>query len=183
MLKIFISVLLLTGINLFAQNPGDIVWNKLFGGTEYDEANSVVYTNTEEFIAAGYTQSYGLGRWGNAYLFKADSSGDSVWTRNFGWDGNDVFADLVESSDGKFVATGLTDTPNDFENIYLVKVDIDGNLQWEKNFGGPEKEVALSLVNADDGGLVITGVTRSFSVGEEDLFILKTNVDGDSLWF
>ncbi|GMU99110.1 MAG: hypothetical protein AMXMBFR51_18460 [Ignavibacteriota bacterium] len=183
MLKIFISVLLLTGINLFAQNPGDIVWNKLFGGTEYDEANSVVYTNTEEFIAAGYTQSYGLGRWGNAYLFKADSSGDSVWTRNFGWDGNDVFADLVESSDGKFVATGLTDTPNDFENIYLVKVDIDGNLQWEKNFGGSEKEVALSLVNADDGGLVITGVTRSFSVGEEDLFILKTNVDGDSLWF
>lgn len=183
MLKKFFLLLLLTGINLFAQNPGDVVWNKMFGGTEYDEANSVVYTVTDEFIAAGYTQSYGLGRWGNAYMFKADSSGDSIWTRNFGWDGNDVFADLVESSDGKFVATGLTDTEFNFENIYLVKVDIDGNLQWEKNFGGPEKEVALSLVNADDGGLVITGVTRSFSVGEEDLFIFKTNVDGDSLWF
>ena len=183
MFKILIPVLLLTGINLVAQNPGDIVWNKMFGGDAYDEANSVVYTETGELIVAGYTQSYGLGRWGNAYLFKADSDGDSVWTGHFGWDGNDVFADLVESSDGKFVATGLTDTEFNFENIYLVKVDIDGNLQWEKNFGGPEKEVALSLVNADDGGLVITGVTKSFSVGEEDLFIFKTNVDGDSLWF
>jgi len=183
MLKKLIPILLLTGINLFAQNPGDIIWNKMFGGEEYDEANSVVYTETGEFIVAGYTQSYGLGRWGNAFMFKADSNGDSVWTRNFGWDGNDVFADLVESSDGKFVATGLTDTENNFENIYLVKVDIDGNLQWEKNFGGPQKEVALSLTNADDGGLVITGVTKSFSVGEEDLFIFKTNVDGDSLWF
>lgn len=178
-----IYVLLLTGINLFAQNPGDVIWNKLFGGEAYDEANSVVYTESGEFIAAGYTQSYGLGRWGNAFLFKADSNGDSVWTRNYGWNGNDVFADIVESSDGKFVATGLTDTEFNFENIYLVKVDIDGNLQWEKNFGGSQKEVALSLTNTDDGGLVITGVTKSFSVGEEDLFIFKTNVDGDSLWF
>jgi hypothetical protein len=63
MFKKLIPVLLVTGINLFAQNPGDIIWNKMFGGTEYDEANSVVYTETEEFIVAGYTQSYGLGRW------------------------------------------------------------------------------------------------------------------------
>ena len=166
-----------------AQNPGDIVWGKLFGGTEYDEANSVVYTNSGEFIVAGYTQSYGLGRWGNAYIFKADADGDSVWSHNYGWDGLDVFADLVNSSDGNFVATGFTDTPNDFENIYLVKVDAAGNLLWEKNFGGSQKEVAQSLINADDGGLIITGVTKSFSVGEEDLFIFKTNVDGDSLWF
>jgi len=183
MLKKLLPLILLAAINIFAQNPGDIVWDKLFGGEDYDEANSVVNTETGDFIVAGYTQSYGLGRWGNAYLFKADSDGDSVWTRNFGWDGIDVFADLVKSSDGKFVATGLTDTPNDFENIYLVKVDIDGNLIWEKNFGGSQKDVALSLTNADDGGLVITGVTKSFSVGEEDLFIFKTSVDGDSLWF
>jgi len=183
MLKLLIPVLLMTGINLFAQNPGDVIWNKMFGGEAYDEANSVVYTDTDEFIAAGYTQSYGLGRWGNAYLFKADEFGDSVWTRNFGWDGNDVFADLVESSARNFVGTGLPHTEFNFENIYLVKVDINGNLLWEKNFGGPQKEVALSLVNSDDGGLVITGVTKSFSVGEEDLFIFKTSVDGDSLWF
>jgi len=181
---IFLFLLLSGGlIQISAQNAGDIVWNKMFGGEAYDEANSVVQTNTNGFIAAGYTQSYGLGRWGNAFLFKADSNGDSVWTRNYGWDGNDVFADLVKSTDGMFVATGLTDTPNDFENIYLVKVDEDGNLQWEKNFGGPQKDVALSLTNADDGGLVITGVTRSVSVGEEDLFIFKTDVNGDSLWF
>jgi len=183
MFKKLLPVILISAINIFAQNPGDIVWNKLFGGEDYDEANAVVKTETGEFIVAGYTQSYGLGRWGNAYLFMADSDGDSVWTRNFGWDGIDVFADLIMSSDGKFVATGLTDTPNDFENIYLVKVDTDGNLIWEKNFGGPQKDVALSLTNADDGSLVITGVTKSFSVGDEDLFIFKTTVDGDSLWY
>jgi Secretion system C-terminal sorting domain len=182
--KLFVILLFISGLTVSeAQNQGDVAWNKTFGGEDYDEANSVVLTNSGDVIAAGYTQSYGLGRWGNAFIFKADSNGDSVWTRNFGWDGIDVFADLVKSSDGMFVATGLTDTPNDFENIYLVKVDEDGNLQWEKNFGGPQKDVAQSLTNSTDGGLIITGVTKSFSVGEEDLFILKTTVNGDSLWF
>ncbi len=179
-----IVLLLFMMLNILnAQVPGDVIWQKFYGGNEYDEANAVIKTETGSYIVAGYTQSYGLGRWGNAYFIKVDENGDSVWTRNYGWDGNDVFASLAQSSDSMFVGAGLTDTPENFENIYLVKIDIDGNLQWEKNFGGALKDVALSVITADDGGLVLTGVTKSFSNGEEDLFIFKTTVDGDSLWF
>jgi hypothetical protein len=170
-------------INIYAQEPGNILWQNNYGGVEYDEANAVVKTETGDYIIAGYTQSYGLGRWGNAYFIKVDVNGDSVWTRNYGWDGIDVFASLTQSSDGMFVGAGLTDTPENFENIYLVKIDTDGNLQWEKNYGGELKDVALSVINTDDGGMILTGVTRSFSNGEEDLFIFRTDVDGDSLWF
>jgi hypothetical protein len=166
----------------FSQHTGDVIFEKSYGGTAYDEIMSVTENPLGGFIAAGFTQSYGLGRWGDAFFVKTNSNGDSVWTFHLGGDGMDVFADLITTQDSMFVATGLTDTPNDFENIYLVKISDSGSIIWEKNFGGSLKEVAQSLTNALDGGIVITGVTKSFGAGEEDLFIFKTTIDGDSLW-
>ena len=163
--------------------PQSIVWNHTYGGDSYDEADAVQKTDDGGFIVAGYTQSFGLGRYGDGYIIKTDENGDTLWTRLFGGDGMDVFADLVVTPDTGCIAIGLTDTPTNFENIYVVKVDKNGNTVFEKNFGGPEKDVALSIAPTTDGGFVMTGGTKSFSVGEEDLFIFKINSDGDSLWF
>lgn len=163
--------------------PQTILWNHTYGGDAYDEANAVQMTTEGGFIAAGYTQSFGLGRFGNAYMIKTNADGDTIWTRMFGSDGIDVFADLIATPDSGYIAVGLTDTPNDFENIYVVKVDNDGNTVFEKNFGGSQKDVGLSIAPAGDGGYVITGGTRSVSVGEEDLFLFKIDASGDSLWF
>ncbi len=163
--------------------PQSILWNHTYGGDAYDEANAVQMTTDGGFIAAGYTQSFGLGRFGNAYMIKTNADGDTIWTRMFGSDGIDVFADLIATPDSGYIAVGLTDTPNDFENIYVVKVDNNGNTVFEKNFGGPQKDVGLSIAAADDGGYVMTGGTKSVSVGEEDLFLFKIDAAGDSLWF
>lgn len=163
--------------------PQSILWNHTYGGDAYDEANTVQLTEAGGFITAGYTQSFGLGRFGDGYLIKVDANGDTLWTRLFGSDGMDVFADLCVTADSGYLVVGLTDTPNDFENIYVVKVDNNGNTVFEKNFGGPQKDVGLSIAPAGDGGFVITGGTRSFSVGEEDLFLFKIDASGDSLWF
>lgn len=168
---------------IFSQQAGKIVWDKTYGEEDYDEIMGVTVNPNGGFIAAGYTQSYGLGRWGNAFWVKVNSDGDSVWTHHMGGDGVDVFADLITTPDSMFVACGLTDTENNFENIYLVKINDESVVQWEKNFGGPEKDVAQSLINSSDGNIIVTGVTRSFGAGEEDLFIMKTSIDGDSLWF
>ncbi len=163
--------------------PQSIVWNHTYGGEDYDEANAVQQTMDGGFITAGYTQSFGIGRFGNGYLIKTDINGDTLWTRLYGSDGMDVFAALCLTADSGYIAVGLTDTPNDFENIYVVKVDKDGNTVFEKNFGGSQKDVGLSIAPAGDGGFVITGGTKSVSVGEEDLFLFKINESGDSLWF
>lgn len=170
-------------ICVYSQQAGEIIWEKSYGGESYDEIMSVTESPFGGYLGAGYTQSFGLGRWGNAFFVKTDVNGDSVWTYHLGGEGIDVFADVITTPDSMFVATGLTDTENDFENIYLVKINDNGVVQWEKKFGGPEKEVAQSLTNSHDGGIIITGVTKSFSVGEEDLFIFKTTLDGDSVWF
>ncbi len=172
-------VLVLAG----AAFPQTILWNHTYGGDAYDEADAVQMTTDGGFIAAGYTQSFGLGRFGNAYLIKTNADGDTIWTRMFGSDGMDVFADLIATPDSGYIAVGLTDTPNDFENIYVVKVDNNGSTVFEKNFGGPQKDVGLSIAPASDGGFVITGGTKSVSLGEEDLFLFKIDAAGDSLWF
>jgi hypothetical protein len=175
---VFLILILISSV--YSQS---VLLNRTYGGDSYDEANAVQITDDGGFIAAGYTQSFGLGRFGNGYIIRADAIGDTLWTRLFGSDGLDVFADGCVTPDSGFIAVGLTDTPNDYENIYVVKVDKNGNTVFEKNFGGPLKDVGLSVAPADDGGYVITGGTKSFSVGEEDLFLFKINSDGDSLWF
>jgi hypothetical protein len=181
-LKILLLVLLCSQIYM-AQNSGDWLLHKIYGGTEYDEANAIVKTSDGSFVLSGYTQSFGLGRFGNAYIVKVDSSGDTLWTRQYGGEGIDVFADMLLTDNGSTISIGLTDTPNDWENIFIVKTNSDGETVWNKNYGGNQKDVGLSITEANDSGYVITGVTKSVSVGEEDLFILKTNADGDSLWF
>jgi len=164
-------------------SPQSIIWNHTYGGDSYDEADAVKQTYDGGFVAAGYTQSFGLGRFGNAYLIRTDANGDTLWTRMFGSEGMDVFADMIVTPDSGCIAVGLTDTPTNFENIYVVKVDKDGNTVFEKNYGGSEKDVALSIAPSEDGGYVLTGGTKSVSAGEEDLFLFKIDSNGDSLWF
>ncbi len=186
MKKISMKILMLIFICspfFFAQNSGDWLWHKIYGGTEYDEANALVKTSEGDFVLAGYTQSFGLGRFGDAYLVKVDSLGDTLWTRRYGDEGIDVFADMLLDDDGSTISIGLTDTPESWENIFVIKTASNGDLIWNKNYGGEQKDVALAITKTSDNGYLLTGVTKSFSVGEEDLFILKTNADGDSLWF
>lgn len=181
-IKILLLIFICSPV-FFAQNSGDWLWHKIYGGTEYDEANALVKTSGGYFVLAGYTQSFGLGRFGDAYLVKVDSLGDTLWTRRYGDEGIDVFADMLLDDDGSTISIGLTDTPESWENIFMIKTAPNGDLIWNKNFGGEEKDVALSITKSTDNGYVLTGVTKSFSVGEEDLFIFKTNAGGDSLWF
>ena len=182
-MKVLMYTVFFVFILINAAFPQSILWNHTYGGDAYDEANSVQMTSDGGFIAVGYTQSFGLGRFGNAYMIRTNADGDTIWTKMFGSDGTDVFADLIATPDSGFIAVGLTDTPNDFENIYVVKVDNEGNTLFEKNFGGSQKDVGVSIAPAADGGFVITGGTKSFTVGEEDLFLFKIDASGDSLWF
>ncbi len=182
-MKVFVYSVIFALLLINFSFPQSVIWNHTYGGDAYDEANAVQKTLEGGYIFAGYTQSFGLGRYGNGYVVKTDENGDTLWTRLYGSDGMDVFADMVVTPDSGCIAVGLTDTPTNFENIYVVKVDKNGNTVFEKNFGGTEKDVALSIAPSDDGGFVMTGGTKSFSVGEEDLFLFKINSSGDSLWF
>ncbi len=181
-LKIFCFLALFL-LEVFAQHNGEIIWNKTYGGDSYDEADAVMATYDSAYIVGGYTQSFGLGRFGNAYMVKTNLTGDTIWTRMYGRDGMDVFTSVVVDPDSNYLAVGFTDTQNDYENIYAVKVNEEGSTIWEKNYGGTQKDIGHSIVKASDGGFIIAGETKSFGNGDADVFLMKINNNGDSLWF
>ncbi|MDD5530702.1 MAG: T9SS type A sorting domain-containing protein [bacterium] len=151
-------------------SSGDTLWTKTFGGTGEDYGYSIQQTEDGGFIIAGMNDF-------EVYLIKTDSLGDTLWTKTYGGvEGHSV----RQTQDGGFIIAGKTSVGND--DIYLVKTNSSGVLLWTKTFGGTGEEHGYSVQQTFDSGFIVTGYTKSFGAGGEDVYLIKTNSLGDSIW-
>jgi len=156
----------------------EVEWEKTFGGSLWDYGSSVQQTTDGGYIIAGYTESFGAGN-GDVYLIKTDSNGNIVWDRTFGGYPPDEGYFAQQTTDGGYVITGLTYTGY---NVYLIKTDSNGNSVWEKTFGDNMREYGNSVQQTTDGGYVLVGVTESFGAGMFDVYLVKTDSNGNKQW-
>jgi hypothetical protein len=164
-------------------SEGNQQWLKTFGGGNTDGGRTVRQTPDSGYIIAGYTSSYGSGSV-DAYLIKTDSSGNLQWTKTFGGYSSDGAYCISLTTDEGFILTGWTMSygPGPLFNAWLVKTDGMGNLQWHQAYGGTETERAYYVTQTIDNGYILTGETRSFGSGLEDMFLLKTDPQGNQEW-
>jgi hypothetical protein len=160
---------------------GNAQWEKTYGGLNDDVGWSVKQTADGGYVIAGYTDSYGHGS-DDVYVIKTDSNGDTIWTRTFGGTASDRGYSLALSSDGGVVVAGLTASFGTGWDVYVVKIDSSGNPAWEKFYGGPEEDGAYSIAGMPDGGFITAGDTRSFGTGVQDVYAIRLDNNGDSLW-
>jgi uncharacterized delta-60 repeat protein len=163
-------------------SSGNQQWNKTFGGTYEDEANSVQQTSDGGYIVAGYTDSLGAGA-GDFWLVKTDSSGNQQWNRTYGGTSGDEAYSVQQTSDGGYILAGYTSSFGaGEEDFWLVKTDSVGNQQWNKTYGGTGDDEAYSVQQTSDGGYVLAGYTSSFGAGWYDFWLVKTNSSGSQQW-
>jgi hypothetical protein len=161
---------------------GDTLWTKTYGGTNDDVGESVQQTADGGYIITGYTESFGVDSI-DVYLIKTNPSGDTLWTKTYGGTGLDDGYSVQQTTDGGYVIAGATGSfgPASF-SVYLIKTDINGNSLWSKTFGGTDHEHGSSIHQTTDGGYIITGYTSSFGAGNNDIYLIKTDTIGDTLW-
>ncbi len=162
---------------------GKDLWSRTFGGTDGDKAFSVQETSDGGYILAGYyTRSSGAGDW-DMYLVKTDANGWKLWSRTFGGTASDYGCSVQETSDGGYILAGWTWSFGAGDaDMYLVKTNANGRKLWSRTFGGTLLDSALSVQETSDGGYILAGFTDSFGAGWYDMYLVKTDADGNELW-
>ena len=159
---------------LFFSVPAQ-AWERIYGGSEVEKGYSVQQTSDGGYIIAGGSSP------GDVYLIKTGASGDSIWTRTYGGSEDDGGYSVQQTSDEGYIIAGWTFSFGAGSyDVYLIKTDASGDTIWTRTYGGSDVDVGESVQQTLDGGYIIAGYTRSFGAGRGDVYLIKTDADGNS---
>jgi len=157
---------------------GNVIWYKTYGGTKDDVGNRIEKTRDGNFIIVGSTLFYGTD--GDVYVIKVNPNGDVLWERYYGGDSEDEGECIRATSDGGYIISGNTRSFGvSGTAVYLIKLDSYGNLLWQKEYDGDGDDDGKTVIEIEDNGYIVAGLTRSWGASLGDILIMKLNSQGD----
>ncbi len=164
-------------------SSGKMEWNMTYGNPYHDQAYSMVETTDGGYAIAGETAHGPTHSNMDFWLVKTDSSGNVQWNKTYGGTDDDHGEAVVQTTDGGYAIAGNTRSfgTGNFD-LWLVKTDSSGNVEWNVTYGGPKYDTARSLIETSDGGYALVGFTESFGAGLRDVWLIRTNSTGGMLW-
>ena len=174
---LFCSLFLLPAA--FGQNS---LFLKTLGETAGTEEMEVVLETADgNIFVAGMTSSFGAGD-DEGLVLKTDLNGTVLWAKTYGSSGNDMFIDAKQTQDGGYIVAGWTESFGaSGYDCWVVKLDSDGDLVWEKRYGGSGDEQAWSINETSTGYFMVAG-TNSFGAGLTDIWVLDLDATGNINW-
>lgn len=185
---------------LAAQSAPSIEWQKALGGTHGESANAVQQTSDGGYIVAGNSMSNdgdvtGNHGGGDYWIVKLNPAGGIQWQKTLGGSNVDDAQSIRQTTDGGYIIAGSSnsgdgDISGNHGNYdyWIVKLDSNGNMQWQKSLGGSSSEQVNSVQQTFDGGYIIAGTTVStdgditVSYGNNDFWVVKLDSGGNMQW-
>lgn len=157
---------------------GSLMWDKVFDNKAVDHLERMALGPTGRLFMVGFTKPAEFHIPENAWVVATDLAGNLVWQSEMGTDRWDSANSVVPTPDGGCVFAGYRDgrTYDSPDQIWVVRLDNDGNEVWSKDFGGSSVENASGIVSVVDGWFLATGFTQSSGAGQNDIWVALVNV-------
>jgi len=178
MLAVMLSVLALTDTGYARASPPAEEWNRTYEVSGITSVKSFQHTEDSGYIIAGNTRL-------NAFVLKTGPTGSEQWNRTFGGKFSDNRAvSVLQTSDGGYLIAGSTSAcgNNCPVDIWLIKVSLQGQEQWNQTMGGPGYENMAFVQQTADGGYILIGNTDSYGAGSFDIWFVKVDSNGNMQW-
>ncbi len=165
---------------------GDSLWARVYGDTSSgpntnDVGRKIQPTADGGYIIIGSTESYGAGFY-DIYFVKIDAAGDTQWTRTYGTSYAEYGKAVHQAADGGYIAAGQKYESGFGNQIWILKMDENGDTTWTRTYGGSGSEDVNDVEQTTDLGYVFVGNTTSFGAGNGDLYIVKIDSSGYVDW-
>ena len=176
MVRIVILIfLLLSCAGGFTQNSFRIT----IGGDGFDRGMFLTHTSDHGYVACGYTNSFGNNY--DMYVVKLDAKGKTEWQKNYGDDRMQIGWSIVELKNKGYLLHGSTTKDSTNDDIFLLRLDMAGNIIWQKTYGNEKYERTTQLLQTSDNCYVLIG-QRNISTSNIDSYVLKIDTSGNLLW-
>ncbi|MDX5443418.1 MAG: T9SS type A sorting domain-containing protein [Hymenobacteraceae bacterium] len=155
---------------------GNKVWDKAYGTIANDIFTSILHTSDGGYIIGGHTTGSGRDKsqpskgYADFWILKLDSNGNKVWDKTIGGPSTDGLSSIKQTIDGGYVACGIsysgiggdkTEASRGFDDFWIVKLDVNGNIQWDKTIGGNDLDQPYQILQLSDGSYLVGGVSTS----------------------
>ncbi len=191
-----------------SNNDDQVTFIKTYGGSKNDSAQSVTATTDGGYIILGYTQSNDnditdkQDESFDYWVLKFDATDQLQWQKTYGGSLDDRGSDIIQTSDGGYAILGYsfsndgdaTDNAG-LQDYWLVKLDANGNISWEKSFGYQGADSGITMTETNDQGFLVTGILDVTASGGEgnsfrnanrhaggDYWALKLDISGNLEW-
>jgi len=164
-------------------SDGKTIWRKMLGGKNSDEASAITRASDGDILVTGTSRSFSKGRDRDIYVAKIGLNGNGIWQNRFGGVRDEYGRAIAGTDDGGAIVVGETESfGNGYRDIFIVKIDKNGNMLSEKVMGGDKEELVRGLTRTKDGTLVMVGSREADRAGDSDFFLLKMGQDTKKIW-
>ncbi|MBC7864651.1 MAG: T9SS type A sorting domain-containing protein [Bacteroidia bacterium] len=187
---------------LYCAAQPSIQWQKCMGGTGMDAPMSTIATSDGGYIMTGAANSLNgdvtgvHGTFLDIWIVKTDANGNLQWQKTYGGTAYELSTSIIQTSDGGYIIAGETNsTDGDVTgnhgnyDAWIVKIDVNGNLQWQKCLGGSNGDLGQSILQTTDGGYIVGGTTGSTDGDvtglhgtSQDVWMVKLDAAGNISW-
>nr|MBA2406479.1 putative metal-binding motif-containing protein [Chitinophagales bacterium] len=181
-------------------NNGNYEWQKTLGGSGFEEISNMIQTSDGNYLIAGYTNStdgditMNHGSY-DFWIVKLSTIGELIYEKTYGGTKEDGARDIIAAPDGGYIIAGYSFSDN-FDvtenhgksDVWVIKVDVSGNLEWQKSYGGTEDDYCYTIAATNSGNYILAGNSNSSNgtltsnKGLSDYWVLEINSGGDLIW-